>query len=1009
MAYNDEYYLNQARQSPGWYSLSGQYDTATYHQGGKPSYYAPDNITDNPWNYSPSWANSAWRGTQASRIPGSGYGTDYPWGVDGQRMDHYHAGNIVNAPADSAMNFGQQWLVPAAAYFAARRAFTPLHAKKFAMQGAWRDAYAYMGKPGAQWGYGRAGGHWLGSKLGGLGGKVIGGGMGWLTGFGSAARGAAFGARAVGAAGAMAGGAAAFLMGPEMLAAWALSETVNKGVFEPWMNSRRTSDAFQSATQNQYIFGGNGNAAGGFGMSHLASARVGSEVTREAWKDMSFSNNDYAQIADYGMQAGLYKDLGSLDAKQVAKKTRKIADDVSKVMMLFGDRDLQTAIQRIASFVDMGAAVGSETMGKLTGSLRYASAMSGKSASAVMGEIGGIAGSAAGAMGISQASGMIQAASLYAGFSQAHRMGVISTNMLGLYGGYAGLTQAGMSGMGKLAQNPLMQMLLYNQSFGGGMQGDVFSNANKFANLAAGDPISAMAKMFLHGPEMRDAMMRGNGSLAYQPLVQIAKQMRPGQSLNGEDLALVGMANGMTPEEAKAMLVNIRQGQIGSQSEVVQRMQLEAQRQTMEAQGGTFGGLGLRVKKYLSDSMSNSLIGGVGVPAVNKAWGWTSDMLEKGWTRLKEGERVDSPFVGRDFSVGSGKTVPIKVLAGSSKGITMINDAITGKYGAGVANLASKIRDGRGNYDDMVRLNSMAGGSLSTGEVANLHQDIASGKYKTAMQYRQGAGVDDVLGLRTNIDMLGFLPMYKKGRGPSAWGFEDDTPKGDQLPYLQFVSSMLKGDVKTAGDFLASLPKDQRERIADLYQSNSGTSAGMFGSTLMGVAKFFGAGVLGKNGEVNYEALEGSQKAATDKGFFSKLLQSDAKMQALISATDEKGRPLSKKEMAKRLASASTDVKGLSTNDVSDPRSALRRAEQMMSVASESRKLYQDIEVQKSLSIDGSGEVQSALQATSTQLFSTAVQQFAGKVDQMPSADGSGSVVREGNANFDRAADPEHK
>lgn len=1008
MAYNDEYYLQQARQSPGWYNLSGQYDTAAYHQGGKPAYYAPDNIADNPWNYSPSWANSAWRATQASRIPGSGYGTDYPWSVDGQRMDHYHAGNLLNTPADAAMNFGQQWVVPAASYFAARRAFAPLHTKKFAMQGAWRDAYAYMGKPGAQWGYGRAAGHWLGSKAGGLGGRVIGGGLGWLTGFGSGARGAAFGARALGAAGAMAGGAAAFLMGPEMIAAWAASETINKGMFEPWVNSRRTSNAFQSATQNQFIFGGNGNAAGGFGMSHLASARVGSEVTREAWKDMSFSNNDYSQIADYGMQAGLYKDIGSLDSKQVAKKTRKIAEDVSKVMMLFGDKDLQTAIQRIATFVDMGAAVGSETMGRLTGNLRYASAMSGKSASAVMGEIGGIASSAAGAMGVSQASGMIQAASLYAGYSQAHRMGVISTNMLGLYGGYAGLTQAGMSGMGKLAQNPLMQMMLYNQFFGGGMQGDVFSNANKFADLAAGDPMSAMAKMFLHGPEMRDAMMRGNGALSYQPLVQIAKQMQPGQPVNGDHLALVGMANGMTPEEVKAMLLNVRQSQIGSQSEAVQRMQLEAQRQTMETQGGIFGGFGLRVKKYLSDSMSDSVIGGVGVPAANKLWGWSSDKLEQGWTRLKEGGRVDSPFANRDFSIPSGKTVPIKVLVGSSKGITMINDAVTGRYGAGVSALASKVRDGRGSYEDIVRLNSMAGGALSVGEMANLHQDISSGKYKATTQYKKGADIEGVLDTTYNYAMLysDHLMLYKEHKGPSVWGFNSDTPKEDRLPYLQFMSAMVKGDAQTAGDFLKSLPESQRKRVADLYQSNSGTAGG----ALFGLAGLIpGMGLLNKNGEVNYEALEKSQKSATDGGFFSKLLQSDSKMQALVSATDEKGRPLSRKEINRRMASASTDVKGLSTNDVSDPRSALRRAEQMMSVASESRKLYQDIEVQKSLSIDGSGEVQSALQGTSTQLFSTAVQQFASKVDQMPSADGSGSVVREGNANFDRAADPEHK
>ena len=78
-----------------------------------------------------------------------------------------------------------------------------------------------------------------------------------------------------------------------------------------------------------------------------------------------------------------------------------------------------------------------------------------------------------------------------------------------------------------------------------------------------------------------------------------------------------------------------------------------------------------------------------------------------------------------------------------------------------------------------------------------------------------------------------------------------------------------------------------------------------------------------------------------------------------------------------------------------------------MSVASESRRLYQDIEVQKSLSIDGSGEVQSALQATSTQLFSTAVRQFAEKVDQMPGPDGSGNAVKEGNAGFRNAGDTE--
>lgn len=336
-----------------------------------------------------------------------------------------------------------------------------------------------------------------------MGSKI---GAGLATG---AVSGLGLGGTAAGAAGAIGafGGSILLPLGVGMAA----SNITNSLFFDPYIHQRAISNSLSQNFAARYMGPGFGGALTGRGMGAGASVSIGSQINSQGIADMTFSMSEYAGMADMGMRAGLFDDVGG---NGIVKRVKSIAAQVKAIMAISKDGSFQAAIEELAK-LRMGGA-------SLTGGVN-------SQASAVYSQIGlnaSIAGVAIQKLGeirnqgnyMYRASGLtpylgdLAAASGYAGFSQAQQNGLINPANLARMGGLEGATQSYMSALISGSRTNINRASLMAQYQTGRTSGSLVQTARDYGSAAARDPLGTVGAHVLFDGALASRQMANDGN-----------------------------------------------------------------------------------------------------------------------------------------------------------------------------------------------------------------------------------------------------------------------------------------------------------------------------------------------------------------------------------------------------------------------------------------------------------------------------------------------------------------
>lgn len=466
------------------------------------------------------------------------FGSEHMWGNDMDHSQHLGEG-LIGRPADMTMSFAQNWALPGAAWAAstafANRAASPysyFYASELAkgtsaaQASAKAMAYQKIGKPlpAARW--------WdslvdtRGVTAAGAWGRSHGANFaqGMASGLGVGENTAWAMARAGGAIGSV---TASFVL--PQAALYAVDKVAQKGIFEPYANTRTTQRDLRRNFAGVTFGEGVGDISGA-GFSHSSATQIAQDITSHGMRDMAFDGTQYAQIADFSARTGL---LDSTKAKQIASRVKEIADQVKMVLTISKDPSIQNAVEELAKLQLAGAStkggVNSAAMTSYQNIARQASA-AGISVQRMMSEMGMQGQYLFQANGMTPYIGQLAASSSYAAFKTAHRSGLISDAQMARMGGAEGASQSALTGGINAGQTLYNKMALFNSYSGrpggaGGNQNmtDVLSN---FGGAMAGDPLGTYGAIMAHSRAAAGAQIKQRGGLATQDqIMSMAKAM----------------------------------------------------------------------------------------------------------------------------------------------------------------------------------------------------------------------------------------------------------------------------------------------------------------------------------------------------------------------------------------------------------------------------------------------------------------------------------------------------
>lgn len=711
MAMNDAMYLGMQsyRSMHGQYSptgLSGQgdYDTPGYYAGYQPTYADSSMDAYNPWTQGKSWGSSLWN--MAGAIPGPlGAFSDSPAYQNANMSTQYNAYNLTSKPLDAVMTGAQQWVLPFAAYYAGHK-LSNLPGG-FANGGLQGFMNIFSKNQAIKLGLGTRMGQSLGRAAASPFGYVGGGLLKGVTGFG----GASWGAGMAGRAGSILGAGIGYMAAP-MAIGMGISSAVNAAVFDPYIDTRRLSAAMQTVNSSRVISGPNAAPNYGLGLSSYGATKTAAAVSSSAWSDMTFSNSQYTAMADYGMQAGVYDDIGGLGASQVVERTKKMASDVKRIMSVFGEKDMREAVGILAGFIKQGAGVGSAESNAGLSSLRLGTMMSGRGARDLYQSIGQPGGGIYAGYGMSQMAGLTNSMGVFAGMQNAHNMGLMSSRMLALMGGMEGVTLSATQARAGSINTDYNKMALYAQFFGGGTSNSMMGNISRFGLATSRDPMAAMGTMLLRGPEMMDAQAKANPLSAYSQYVQQLQQMYPGQKkFNMEQLAMVMSASGMGDEQVRAAALDIMNAKRGLRSDVATASYLDTQRQSIEQAGFAYTGEAGRAARrgLYTAGQAVSPIGESVALASSKA----SDWFANKWQKFRFGKVRTNRYADYFTSGGSYSRLTMATGGPFSDLQGTINKALKGVAGSDARALAEQVVSGGASAESISRLSKMMGVDVS--------------------------------------------------------------------------------------------------------------------------------------------------------------------------------------------------------------------------------------------------------------------------------------------------------
>jgi hypothetical protein len=894
MAMNDAMYLggmggyrqmSSGYSSPSSTMMSGDYDTPGYSPGYRPAY--GDNTFDpyNPWTQGTSWGKSAWN--MAGVLPAPfGAGSDLNAYQNANMATQYNGQNVATTPGDAAVSGAQQWILPFAAYYAGHK--ISRMPGGFANGGLQSAMNIFTSNQAVRLNLGVRAGQALGrgmlAPIGALGGGALRG----LTGFG----GFGWGMRGAGAVGSVIGAGIGYMAAP-LAIGMGISHAVDSAVFNPYVDTRRMSMAMQSMNSSRIITGPNAAHGMGLGMSGAGAARTASAVSSSAWDDMTFSNAQYTSMVDYGMQAGLYDDIGGMGKGKVVERTKKMAADVKRIMAVFGEKDMREAVGILSDFVKKGGGAGSMETSNALNSLRMGTFMSGKSGRELYQSIGSPGGNIYAGYGMSQVAGMTNAMGAFSGMTNAHNMGLLSSRMLSLMGGVEGASlSATQARAGSLATD-YNKMSLYAQFFGGGTSGSMMGNGNSYAMATSRDPMSAMGRMILRSPEMMDAQAKGNPLSGYSQYVQQLRQMYPGQkSFSMEQLASVMAGNGMGEDQIRAAALDITNAKRGFSGDVQGRAFLDAQRQATEQDGFSYMGPAGRSARRGLNSIGKSLSPiGEGVAVATSRAG---DFLDRHWQNFRFGRVKTDPNANFFYSGGSYSQVNIRGTSSVPAADRAINAALTGRGGAEARKLAEEVISGRSSPGKVAQIAGMMGEDVSEAQAQDYHIELSGKKSVTKVTEK---GPDFASMTRSNT----FIKHLSMGRDGD-W-YSDSSKVGiDGRPTfesegLSYIPSRTEGDIKdlakkSPGAFEAlqvvqgailmeKSPADIAKYLSSVDKKSRFTLAGVLSPGISREADEFRDSL--RSGNVSAQGLEKIIADLVDSGGLDMLLHNPASRNVVLS------------------------------------------------------------------------------------------------------------------------------
>ncbi len=652
--------------------------------------------------------------------------------------------SMVNRPADAAMWGAQNLIAPAIAAYGAFKlgnlttarvggaaSFSGRMASSWTT--AWGGSETAIAAAGARQGIFAAAGASLGrSTMGSMfsaanfatGGSLMGSGVG------VAARGAMVGA------GGVVGGLAGGLLLP-IAAAQLGIETMQQGIFNPYVATSMTASTLRDNLANITFGGSGGNLLTGRGLSRKTAGGIASQVTRMGIKDYTLDEFSMGQVADLSSRSGLLDDSS---IGQISGRIKDIGKLVKLMMNLTNDPDIKNNIETIVRLKNAGASLGS--MSGIMQNIGFSSAISGISTQRMMNTVGAQGQYLAQANGILPVMGQIASANAMAGFASSYRTGLINKSTMAMMGGSEGATQSLVGAQINAGQTMYNRIALYNQHMGSGGSG-VIGNLGAFGNSFARNPLGVLGAMELNDGKTRTLQMMDRGILSIQDqLMDMARLMprdmiftKEGKIDGNAAYTLMTRQMGMSADEARATLFAYQDAgdpkALAQKIAAIRGSRKENVAQYLNQQGlgnGIFNPMIYPVRQYLKEvragygDMASRLRTGLGA---------ISDKFEEGFyggiygkSMFKDGERMrmDSTMVGSgiedvsQFKTGNGLigsaikfAIPTSwegrgAIGGSIQRVMgyqsslnkirdvmdIVNDAGTGSYGA---DIQSAVRD----------------------------------------------------------------------------------------------------------------------------------------------------------------------------------------------------------------------------------------------------------------------------------------------------------------------------
>lgn len=442
-------------------------------------------------------------------------------------------------------------------------------------------------------------------------GTGVGRGLGSLAGgiFSTATRAVGLGS-ATGVAAGMAGvgGIVGGLAGGLALpwaAAIGASKLVEDAAFDPYISTRRGMDSALANTANQFIGGANSTVSGRFGMSHMHAYDVSKKLSQAGARDFAFEQQDYNIINDYATRAGLMNDLGSMNTEDVTRRVEGMAKSVKLIMAIANTSSVKEAIDYLGKIKAMGVsnpAVANQVMRSLGG----ASGISGSSVDQIMNTVGAQSQFMFQQRGLMPVLGQMSGAATYAGFANAYKTGLLSTETMASIGGVEGATQNVMEGSLNILSRPTTMMDLMT---GRDFKSDLIGTMSEFGQRSAADPMGFMGDMVLNKDFYASKAIaeKGLGAATYESLI---KSLGPTINVLGEtggktDITkLAGMMGlqGMPEEQVRSLVsswqatADISSQQRAREARLAQVTRTNAQRQNQE--GMMFAGIGIGREWY---------------------------------------------------------------------------------------------------------------------------------------------------------------------------------------------------------------------------------------------------------------------------------------------------------------------------------------------------------------------------------------------------------------------------